>query len=344
MEEIKKKYKRLDVSFDEYLGESFYIDKLDSTIQQLKDKKLLIKDQGATIVSLEEYKMPPFIVLTSKGSTLYHLRDLGAAIYRKEHFKFDKMLYVVGSEQSLHFQQVFKVLSLMELPWVKDLKHIKYGLYRSKGVKLRTREGKTIALEEVLNEAYNRALKLIEEKNPDLPNKEQIAEEVGVGAVIFNDLCTDPIRDVDFEWDKVLDFAGDTGPYVQYSFVRAKSILHKANKDNVDIDLSFMKKWEAESYKNSKTFDAKETQTLLRSFAQFSLDLDQAMRLGKPSVLAQYVLNVAKSFHSFYREVRVLDESLAKEEKDLRLALVKASAQLIKNALHLLCVKTPPQM
>ena len=344
LKEIKKKYDRLDVSFDEYLGESFYLDKLEDTVNVLKKKKLLQKDQGASIVSLDAYKMPPFIVFTREGNTLYHLRDLAAAIYRKEHFKFQKMLYVVGSEQSLHFQQVFKVLSLMGFSWMKDLKHIKYGLYRFKEGKLSTRQGRTILLEDVLEEAHERALKIIEEKNPELPDKEEVAEKIGIGAIIFNDLFTDPIKDVEFDWNKILDFTGDTGPYIQYSFVRAQSILHKAKKNNTDIDISFIKEWDLKSYESSQTFSAKETQALLRAFAQFSLELEQSMRLEKPSILAQYVLCLAKSFHVFYREVHVLDESLSREERNLRLALVKASAQLIRNGLDLLCLKTPSHM
>ena len=344
LEEIKKKYEQLGVSFDLYLGESFYMDKLDKAVQLLSKKKLLLKDEGATIVSLEQYKMPPFIVFTKEGISLYHLRDLAAAIYRKEQFKFQKMLYVVGSEQSLHFQQLFTVLSLMDLPWSKDLKHVKYGLYKFKDEKLSTRKGKSILLSDVLEEAQKRALNLIEDKNPELVNKEEIAREVGLGAVIFNDLCTDPIKDVEFHWDKILDFTGDTGPYVQYSFVRAQSILQKAERGEEDFNLSFLKKWNIKDYESSKTFSFIETKELLKVIAHFSLELEQAMRLNKPSILAQYVLSLAKRFHSFYRAVRVLDDDITKEERELRLALVKASGQLIKNTLYLLCVKSPLRM
>ncbi|RZA08093.1 MAG: arginine--tRNA ligase, partial [Proteobacteria bacterium] len=221
---LKKVYARLGVSFDHYIGESFYVDKIDALIDELKEKRLLVESEGAQVVKLGEDETP-CLILTRDGTSLYATRDIAAAIWRHGHFHFHRSLYVIGNEQQLHMRQVIGVLERMGRDWAHTLQHVNYGLYRFKDGKFSTRKGRIILAEEVMNEAHEKALELIKNKNPALAGKEEIAEIVGVGAVIFNDLSTDRLKDVEFDWDRILDFEGDTGPYLQYSYARAGSIL-----------------------------------------------------------------------------------------------------------------------
>jgi len=334
IEGLNRVYERLGVSFDEYIGESFYIDKIDSLVEALKKKSLLEWSEGAQVVNLGE-DMPPCLVITGDGTTLYATRDLAAAIWRRDHFQFDRSLYVVGNEQQLHFKQVFTVLKKMGFEWASTLEHVNYGLYRFKDGKFSTRKGKVILAEEVLNEARDKALEIIESKNPNLKEKQNIAEIVGVGAVVFNDLSTDRLKDVEFDWNRVLDFEGDTGPYLQYSYARACSILRQAEEKGFTPVLP----------ESSPTLASSEAAlSLMKQFGRLGMCLEGAQRLNKPSIVANYSLELAKAFNGFYRQVKVLDSAASKEEVAERLGLVAAFRQVQSNTLGLLCMKAPEEM
>lgn len=330
---LKKVYARLGVHFDAYIGESFYIDKIPALLQELKKKNLLEVSEGAQVVKLGE-DVPPCLIVTGDGTSLYATRDLAAAIWRKEHFKFDQSLYVIGSEQQLHTKQFFQVLGLMGYPWAASLQHIHYGLYRFKDGKFSTRKGKVVLAEEVLDEARDKALALINTKNPGLANKDEVAEIVGVGAVVFNDLSTDRVKDVEFDWDRILDFEGDTGPYLQYCYARACSILRqgaaKGMQPGKPEDSAELAKSEA-------------AQQLMKQFARLEDSLEGALRLQKPSIVANYAIDLAKSFNAFYRDVRVVDEAQPAESTS-RLGLVLAFRQVFGNTLRLLCMRVPEEM
>ena len=229
MVEFERVYKMLGISFDSYLGESYYRNMVPELVDYLKEKKLLIESQGANVIDLSKYNMPPCMITKKDGGSIYHSRDICAVLYRKEKYDFDKCLYVTGLEHSLHFKQVFKAIELMGYKWYTNLVHVPYGLVSLEGAKLSTRNGNIIYAEDILDEAVKRAAESIEEKNPKLVNKEMVAKKVGIGAVIFHDLFNQRIKDVDFSWDDVLSFEGTTGPYVQYTYARAKSILRKSN-------------------------------------------------------------------------------------------------------------------
>lgn len=331
---LKKVYTRLGVSFDHFIGESFYFDKIDALVDELKEKRLLVESEGAQIVPLGE-EMPPCLILTRDGTSLYATRDLAAAIWRHGHFHFNRSLYVVGNEQQLHFKQVFAVLELMGHAWAKNLQHVNYGLYRFKDGKFSTRKGRVILAEEVMNEAKDKALELIKSKNPDLSGKEDVAEIVGVGAVIFNDLSTDRLKDVEFDWDRILDFEGDTGPYLQYSYARASSILRTA----ATRGLVPRKPATSQVLQESEAALA-----LMKQFGRLENTIEGAVRLNKPSIVANYALDLAKNFSGFYRQVRVLDDSAAPEDVAERLGLVSAFRQVLGNTLSLLCMKAPEEM
>ena len=337
VEDMKRIYAKLGVRFDHFLGESFYYDKVDALVQELKEKHLLKLSEGAQIVDLGE-DMPPCLILTGDGTTLYHTRDLAAAIYRKDKFHFDRCLYVVGSEQSLHFQQVFKVLELMGKPWASQLEHVKYGLYRFKDGKFSTRKGKVVLFEEVLDEAMAKVAEIIAAKNPELPNKEAVTEAVALGALVFNDLATDRAKDVEFDWEKILDFEGDTGPYLQYTHARAASILRKAKAAGV-VSLQVSATESAAELGRHPAAVA-----LMKQLGRLSASIDGAARLNKPSIVAHYALDLARSFNSFYRNVKVLDDNESAEAIQARLRLVEAARNVLRVTLGLICMKAPEEM
>ncbi|HEY8279360.1 MAG TPA: arginine--tRNA ligase [Bdellovibrionota bacterium] len=334
IEGLDKVYDRLGVQFDHYIGESFYIDKVEALVTELKKKNLLTLSEGAQVVMLGD-DIPPCLVITGDGTTLYATRDLAAAIYRHGHFKFDRCLYVVGNEQALHFRQVFTVLKMMGHKWAETLEHVNYGLYRFKDGKFSTRKGKVILAEEVLNEARDKAVEIINQKNPDLKEKAEAAEIVGVGAVVFNDLSTDRLKDVEFDWERVLDFEGDTGPYVQYTYARACSILRQAKE----------KGFEPRTPGKSKVLAESEAAlSLMKQFGRLGMAVEGAQRLNKPSIVSNYALDLAKAFNGFYRQVRVLDENAPREETAEKLGLVAAFRQVLGNTLGLLCMRAPEEM
>lgn len=334
IEGLGEVYDRLGVEFDHYIGESFYIDKIPALVEELKKKGLLELSEGAQVVSFGD-EMPPCLVITGDGTTLYATRDLAAAIWRFKEFGYDRSLYVVGNEQQLHFKQVFGVLKKMGFEWSDRLEHVNYGLYRFKDGKFSTRKGKVILAEEVLNEARDKALEIINSKNPDLRDKNLAAEIVGVGAVVFNDLSTDRLKDVEFDWARVLDFEGDTGPYLQYSYARACSILRQGATQGLEPKLP---------EKSQVLADSEAAHSLMKAFGRLSSSVEGAQRLNKPSIVANYALDLAKAFNGFYRQVRVLDPAAPKEETAEKLGLVAAFRQVLGNTLGLLCMKAPEEM
>ncbi|WP_161878867.1 arginine--tRNA ligase [Alkalibacterium sp. MB6] len=328
LKEFEKVYKRLDIEFDSYNGEAFYNDKMDRVVDLLNQHNLLTVDQGAHIVNLDKYDLNPALIKKSDGATLYMTRDLAAALFRKETYDFSQSLYVVGQEQSNHFKQLKAVLKELNFDWAEDIHHIPFGLITKDGKKLSTRKGKVVLLEEVLDEATQQALDQIEAKNPNLPNKERVSEQVGVGAVVFHDLRNDRLNNFDFTIEEVVQFEGETGPYVQYTRARAMSILRKAGVSSFDASgtyaLSDDYSWEVikllQEYPN----------TIKRAYDNF-----------EPSIIAKHSLHLASTFNKFYANVRVLDEH---EEKDARLALVYAVTEVLKEDLRILGVQAPDEM
>ncbi len=331
LEEFQKVYHLLDIKFDSYNGESFYNDKMDAVIDKLKEKDLVEESEGALIVNLDEYDMPPCLILKKDGSTLYATRDITAAIYRKNTYDFDKCIYVTGVSQSLHFKQWFKVIELMGYDWHKDLHHVPFGTVSLGGEKLATRKGKVVLLEDILNLAIEKTLEVIEAKNPNLENKEEVARQIGVGSVIFSDMFSNRIKDVSFSWDEILNFDGETGPYVQYTHARACSVLRKAEVD-IDSNLEF----------NSSLLSSPQEYQLAKSIADFPEKVKQALNDLEPSVITRYLVELAHEFNRFYHEHPILVDD--KELRAARLALVVAAKIALANGLKLICLHTPEKV
>lgn len=341
LKEYQKLWDRLGVKHDLVKGESFYSDQLEETIKKIEAKEILQLSQGAYVVDVGE-DMPPCLIKKSDGASLYATRDLASAIYRHDVLKCDVNLYVVGVDQTLHFKQVFKVLEMMGYEWAKQCHHISFGMYRFKNIgKMSTRKGRAIFLEDVLNKSVELAKEIIEEKNPELKNKDQVSEQVGVGAIIFNDLINDRVRDVDFDWDRILDFEGDSGPYIQYSAVRCKSVLRKYRTDKNISDADFNEQMQNFDVKNLK-LETEEVllSSLLLSYGQVLTDSYDKF---KPSILASYVLDVAKTYNSFYNKLRILT---AEDPKDIakRVYLTYCASQVLTEGLGILNIQTPEEM
>ena len=327
LKEFNRVYDLLGVTFDSYNGEAFYNDKMDVVVDMLEDANLLKVDNGATIVDLEKYDLPPALIKKSDGATLYMTRDLAAANYRKNTYDFAKCIYVVGMEQSNHFKQLKAVLKELNLPWSENIVHIPFGLITLNGKKLSTRKGKIILLEGVLKEATELALKQIEAKNPSLENKEAVAHAVGVGAVIFHDLKNDRTNNFDFALEEVVQFEGETGPYVQYTHARAMSILRKANH-TIDTKEAF----------SLTDDDAWEVLKLIENYPNVVRFAEEKC---EPSVIAKFVINLAQAFNKYYAHTKVLVED---EAFNSRIALVQTTASLLKQGLALLGVDAPDEM
>lgn len=327
LKEFDKIYSMLEVSFDSYNGEAFYNDKMDEIVTMLEEKHLLQENQGAEIVDLSAYDLNPALIKKSDGATLYITRDLAAAVYRKRNYDFAKSIYVVGNEQSNHFKQLKAVLNELGFDWSKDMHHVPFGLITQGGKKLSTRKGKIVLLEEVLNEAVELANKQIMEKNPDLPDREEVARQVGIGSVIFHDLKNDRLNNFDFVLEEVVRFEGETGPYVQYTHARAMSILRKAD---FSID-------ETKEY----ALDDKESWEVVKLLQKFPEVVMQAAEKYEPSVIAKHAIQVAQAFNKYYAHVKILAED---EQKESRLALVYAMATIIKEDLRLLGLHAPNEM
>ncbi len=332
IDNYNKTYNLLNSKFDSYNGEAYYNDKMDAIVKELEEKGLLQESQGAKIVDLEEYNMPPCIIITSAGTTIYATRDITAFIDRMNTYKFDKMVYVVGAEQKLHFEQFFKVLEKMGYEeYVKKAVHVPFGLVVDKdGEKIGSRKGNSVFLEDILQEAINKSKKIVEEKNPNLENKDDVARKVGVGAIIFNDLYNSRIKDEIFDWDTLLNFQGETGPYMQYIYVRTKSLMEKAgykpdiNKVNFDL---------------LKEDEVIEMAKLLYDFSNIII---LAAEKNEPSIIARYLINLAQNFSTFYNNNKIINED--KELQEARLYLTYACGTVLKIGAGLLGMEMPDKM
>jgi arginyl-tRNA synthetase len=330
---FKRTYELLGVSFDHYLGESFYNDKMQAVIDELREKGLLVESEGAEVVDLSAWDMPPCIIRKSDGATIYATRDLAAALYRHDVLGAEHLIYVVGAEQTLHFQQVFKVLELMGRPWAHNCRHIAFGMMKFNGERLSTRRGKIVYLEEVLDKAISEARRIIEEKNPGLENKDEVARAVGVGAVIFNDLKTYRMHDPDFRFEDVLNFDGETGPYVQYTHARACSVLRKAREQGIA----------APSGTGVQFPDVSEAEwRLIRQLSTAGETFDRAVDEMDPSLIARFVLDVCHAFNRFYHDEPIL--SAPEGVREARLALTDATRAVIAKSLYLLGLEAPTAM
>lgn len=328
LKEFERVYDILGVKFDSYNGEAFYNDKMDAVVDELKEKGLLVESNGAQVVMLEDYNMPPCIILKADGASIYSTRDLAAAMYRKKTYDFYKSVYVVGTPQALHFKQVFKVLELAGHEWAKDCVHVGFGLVKFADRKLSTRDGSIVLLDDLLREAVEKTMEAIKDKE-EIKNKEEVAKKIGVGAVIFTYLKNSREKDIVFDWKEILSFEGETGPYVQYAYARGNSILSRAGECSGKVDYSKL--------------SSKEEFELVKTLGNFNNVITLALDKLEPSILTRYVIEVAKGFNKFYNAHSVLnleDESL----KATRLALVKASLQVIKNGLELLGIGVVEKM
>ena len=325
--EFNRIYKLLGVEFDSLNGEAFYNDKMDEAVQILEDKGLLKESKGASIVELDDVNLPPAMIKKSDGATLYITRDIATAMYRARTYNFVKNIYAVGQEQSNHFRQLKAVLKKMGFEWSDDMIHVDFGLVTKNRQKLSTRKGNIILLEPTLQEAISRAKAQIEEKNPELENKEEVAHAVGVGAVKFYDLKTDRRNGYDFDLEAMVSFEGETGPYVQYAYARIQSILRKANftpSADATYSLSDPESWE-----------------IIKLLQDFSRVVKRAAENYDPSLIAKYAINLAQAFNKYYAHTRILDES---SERESRLALSYSTAVVLKEALRLLGVDAPDKM
>jgi len=323
--EFKKIYRLLGITFDEYTGEAFYNHKMERIFDLLTKQQLLEQSDGADVVQLNEFGLPPCLIRKSDGASLYATRDLAAALYRQETYQFTKALYVVGHEQSIHFQQVFTVLKKLGFDWSEGMTHVPFGLYLQNGKKMSTRKGRVVLLEEVLKEVITMALKNIEEKNPTLDNKEEVARHIGVGAIIFHDLKNHRMNNIEFSLEDMLTFEGETGPYVQYTYARACSLLRKGN-------------YQSPRYTSLTDHESWEVIKQLKSFPN---KIASAFHQNDPSIIAKYVIDVAQAFNKYYGKVRILELN---EGLESRLALVESVTIVLKEGLRLLGIHAPNQM
>ncbi|MEN6595995.1 MAG: arginine--tRNA ligase [Clostridiaceae bacterium] len=329
LKEVAEVYDILGVRFDSYAGESFYNDKMGRVVDELRKKNLLKLDQGAQIVDLSEYKMPPCIILRSDGATLYATRDIAAALYRKDTYDFAKCLYVVAYQQDLHFRQWFKVVELLGYPWAKDLIHVSFGMVSGTEGSFSTRKGNMVKLRDVLSAACEKTLAIIEQKSPDLDDKETVAGQVGIGAVVWSSLYNGRIKDVVFDWDAILNFDGETGPYAQYTHARACSVLRKANfVPSGAVDYAVL--------------DDAESTAVIAAIAAFPDAVKEAMEKNEPYLVSRAVIAVASAFNKFYYEQRIMADDAA--VRTARLKLTDATRTVIHIGLGLLGIAAPERM
>ena len=332
LENYEKTYKLLNSKFDSYNGEAYYNDKMEPVVEELKEKGLLKESQGAQVVDLEKYNMPPCIIITSAGTTIYATRDLASLEDRMNTYNFDKAIYVVGNEQALHFKQVFKVFELMGYEnYAKNCVHVPFGLVVDKdGEKIGSRKGNSVFLEDILNEAIDKVKDIINEKNPELEDKEEVARKVGVGAIIFNDLSNSRIKDEIFDWDMLLNFQGETGPYIQYIYVRTRSLLNKAGYMPKIEEIDFSK------------INEKEALDTLKLIYQFNDVIKSAAEKNEPSILARYLIDLSQSFSTYYNEHRIITED--KDVQNARLFLTYSVDTVLKTGAELLGMEMPERM
>lgn len=327
LKEVNRIYERLHIKFDSYAGESFYNDKMQPVLDELTEKGLLQESEGAKVVKFDD-DMSPCLLQRSDGATLYATRDMAAAFYRKNTYDFDKCLYVVAYQQNLHFQQIFRVLEMMGCEWSKDMVHVAHGMVSLESGAMSTREGNVVFLEDVLNSVVAKAKKVIEEKNPDLEDKDKIAEQIGVGATLFGVLYNSRIKDMVFSSDKVLNFEGETGPYVQYTYARCNSLFDKCGEIGEEVD-----------YSGLDNSSSKAIVALLDKYPQI---LQESAKKYEPSVVTRYAIDLAQAFNKFYFECKINTERDG--IKNARLLLTKATRQVLGNALALLGIDTPQKM
>ena len=330
LKDTQRVYDLLGVSFDSYAGESFYNDKMAPVVEELREKGLLVESQGAQVVDLEAYGMPPALILRSDGATLYITRDLAAAFYRHNTYHFDKCLYVVAYQQNLHFKQLFKIIELMGHDWCKGMEHVSFGMVSYEGRALSTREGYVVYLEDLLNKAIEKAREIIEEKSPNLPNKDEVARQVGVGAVVYFDLHNDRNKDIDFRWERALNFDGETGPYVQYTHARCCSVLRKAE--------AF-----AAAEPDYSVITDDEAQDVLMLISHFPQAVRKAMEQSEPSLITRHTTQLAQAYNKYYFEHRIMDES-DPAGTAARVNLTRAVRDVIKTGLYLIGVEAPERM
>jgi arginyl-tRNA synthetase len=328
LKDAERVYDILGVKFDSYAGESFYNDKMQPVIDELKEKNLLVEDQGAQIVDLKDYNMPPAIILRSDGATLYATRDLAAMKYRHDTYDFYKNLYVVAYQQDLHFRQLFKVAELLGWDWARGCEHVNFGMVSFEGQTLSTREGRIVYLEDLLNTSIEKARAIIDEKSPDLENKDEVSRQIGVGAVIFFALYNNRIKDIDFWWDRALNFEGETGPYVMYTHARCCSVLRKAGQVDAEPD-----------YNGLATPEA---QDVVRLIEQFPAVLRNAMDRNEPSMITRFSVDIAQAFNKFYYECKILDDDMG--VRAARVRLTDATRSVIRQALNLISIEAPEKM
>ncbi len=323
LKEYQKTYRQLDIAFDSYKGESFYTDKMPAQVEKLREAGLLKIDDGASIVDLEAYNMPPCLILKKDGSTLYPTRDIAAAVYRKETYDFEKAIYVTSAGQSLHFAQWFKVVELMGYDWFDKLVHVPYGTVSINGAKLATRTGNVVLLRDLFAQAIEKVRAIMEEKNPDLANKDEVAEAVGVGAIVFYYLSNNRMRDINFMMEDALSFEGNTGPYAQYTYARTCSILSRA---------------ESAPAAEGAVFTAPEETALLKTLAIFPERVLAALEEYEPSIITRYILDVCAAFNRFYHNCSILSSD-NETERATRIALTAAANTVLGNAFGLICMR-----
>ena len=335
LKEFNRVYDMLGITYDSYAGESFYSDKMPRFIKELDEKGLMEDDEGVKLVRLDDYNLPPALITKSDGSTLYITRDIAAAVYRKETYNFYKNIYVVASQQNLHFQQWIQILEMMGYEWARDCVHVPFGLVSLEDGTMSTREGRVVFLEDVLNGAVDKTREIIKEKNPDADPEavEEVAKAVGIGAVVFNELSNYRIKDYVFSWDHVLNFEGETGPYVQYTHARACSILRNAGDDIVA---------KAKAGFDAKYITSDSAHALAKLLYEFPEVAIEAGEKYEPSIVTRHIVDIAQAFNKFYHDEHILVDN--EDEKVAKVAMVLAAKNTIKNGLELLCMKAPERM